>query len=61
MKILVTGCVGFIGFHVSNKLILKGHNVVGLDSINNYYGTKIKYDRLKILKLNKKKFIFKKR
>ena len=60
MKILVTGCVGFIGFHVSNKLILKGHNVVGLDSINNYYGTKIKYDRLKILKLNKKKFIFKK-
>ena len=59
MKILVTGCAGFIGFHVSNKLILNGHTVVGLDSVNNYYGTKIKYDRLRILKQNpKKKFTF---
>jgi len=60
MKILVTGCVGFIGFHLSRKLISKGHTVVGIDSINNYYGTKIKFDRLKILKKESKKFIFKK-
>tara|TARA_B100000902_G_scaffold398467_1_gene465338 strand:+ start:1373 stop:2380 length:1008 start_codon:yes stop_codon:yes gene_type:complete len=60
MKILVTGCVGFIGFHLSKKLILNGHTVIGIDSINNYYGTKIKLDRLKILKKNSKKFFFKK-
>ena len=60
MKILVTGCVGFIGFHLSKKLILNGHTVIGVDSINNYYGIKIKLDRLKILKKISKKFIFKK-
>lgn len=59
MKILVTGCVGFIGFHLSKKLTLIGHTVIGVDSVNNYYGTKIKIDRLKILK-DSKKFIFKK-
>ena len=58
MKILVTGCVGFIGFHLTRKLILNGHTVIGIDSINNYYGTKIKFDRLKILKKNKTKFFF---
>tara|TARA_Y100000768_G_scaffold388500_1_gene384733 strand:+ start:135 stop:1142 length:1008 start_codon:yes stop_codon:yes gene_type:complete len=60
MKILVTGCVGFIGFHLSRKLILNGHTIIGIDSINNYYGTKIKFDRLKILQKNKTKFFFKK-
>ena len=60
MRILVTGCVGFIGFHLSNKLILNGNTVIGIDSINDYYGTKIKFDRLNILRKNSKKFIFKK-
>jgi len=60
MKILVTGSAGFIGFHLCRKLILKGYTVVGLDSINNYYDTKIKLERLKILKKLSKKFIFKK-
>jgi UDP-glucuronate 4-epimerase len=60
MRILVTGCVGFIGFHLSNKLTLNGHTVIGIDSINDYYGTKIKFDRLNILRKNSKKFIFKK-
>ena len=60
MKILVTGCVGFIGFHVSRKLILDGHFVIGVDSINNYYDTKIKKDRLNILNKFSKKFVFKK-
>ncbi len=60
MKILITGCVGFIGFHLSKKLVLNGHTVIGIDSINNYYDTKIKFDRLKILKNVSNKFIFKK-
>ena len=50
MNILVTGSAGFIGFHLSNKLISLGHNVTGCDSINSYYDTKLKYDRIKILK-----------
>ena len=46
MKILVTGTAGFIGFHVANRLIKDGHNVVGTDSINAYYDARLKYDRL---------------
>ena len=60
MKILVTGCVGFIGFHLSRKLILNGHTVIGVDSVNNYYGVKIKLDRLKNIKKNQKNFFLKK-
>ena len=37
MKILVTGAAGFIGFHVVEKLIKTGHEIVGLDIINDYY------------------------
>jgi len=60
MKILITGCAGFIGFHVSLKLIkFKKYNVVGIDNINNYYDTKLKVNRLKLLKRNKN-FSFKK-
>mgnify|MGYP001250552453 CR=1 FL=1 len=50
MKIFVTGSSGFIGFHLSLKLLNKGHKVYGLDSMNNYYDIKLKKDRLKILK-----------
>ena len=46
MKILVTGAAGFIGYHVSKKLIELGHKVVGLDNINNYYDIDLKYGRL---------------
>lgn len=52
MKILVTGAAGFIGFYVSKKLVEKGHEVVGLDNMNDYYDTKLKYDRLKELGIN---------
>ena len=49
MKILVTGAAGFIGFHVCTSLLEKKHEVVGLDNINDYYDTKLKFDRLKEL------------
>jgi UDP-glucuronate 4-epimerase len=46
MKILVTGSAGFIGFHLANRLAMEGHEVVGLDNLNNYYDVKLKLDRL---------------
>ena len=56
MKIIVTGCAGFIGMHLSQKL-LKKHQVVGIDNLNNYYDTALKKNRIKILKKNKN-FLF---
>ena len=49
MKILVTGAAGFIGYHVSKRLLEKGHSVLGLDNINDYYSVALKYGRLKEL------------
>lgn len=46
MKILLTGTAGFIGFHTALELLKNGHEVVGLDSINDYYDPRLKYDRL---------------
>ncbi|WP_297090342.1 NAD-dependent epimerase [uncultured Draconibacterium sp.] len=46
MKILVTGAAGFIGFHLCNKLLEQGATVVGIDNINNYYSSNLKYARL---------------
>ncbi|ODR96791.1 capsular biosynthesis protein CpsI [Methyloceanibacter marginalis] len=46
MKILVTGAAGFIGFHVSRKLLDRGAEVVGLDNMNSYYDVKLKEARL---------------
>lgn len=49
MKYLVTGSAGFIGFHVSKSLLESGHEVLGIDNINNYYDIKLKQARLNIL------------
>ncbi len=54
MKVFVTGSSGFIGFHLSKKLLEKGHSVQGFDSMNKYYDVRIKKARLKILKKYKK-------
>lgn len=46
MKILVTGAAGFIGYHLCEKLISLGHEVTGLDNLNDYYDVKLKLARL---------------
>jgi UDP-glucuronate 4-epimerase len=58
--VLVTGCAGFIGYHLTNRLLKKKYTVVGIDNINNYYSTKLKKDRVKQIKINdkNKKFHF---
>ena len=50
MKILVTGAAGFIGFHLSSRLIKEGYSVIGLDNLNSYYDKKLKIARLEELK-----------
>lgn len=48
-KILVTGAAGFIGFHLSKKLLREGNLVVGIDNLNDYYSPELKEDRLREL------------
>ena len=60
MKVLITGCAGFIGFHLSEKLLKnKNFKIVGIDNLNSYYSVKLKKSRLNILKKNKKFKFFK--
>jgi UDP-glucuronate 4-epimerase len=58
--ILITGAAGFIGFHVAQRLLSDGREVVGVDSVNDYYNPKLKEARLELLKRNSK-FTFVKR
>jgi len=46
MRILVTGVAGFIGFHTALRLLDEGHEVVGIDNLNDYYDVSLKQDRL---------------
>ena len=61
-KILVTGCAGFIGYHLCKKLINKNFYIIGIDDLNNYYDINLKSKRLKelnkIAKLKDNQFIF---
>lgn len=57
MAILVTGSAGFIGFHLSKKLLEAGHEVIGLDNVNDYYSVDLKNSRLNIIN-NYKNFTF---
>ena len=61
MSVLVTGCGGFIGFHLSKKLLENDIDVIGFDNINNYYDRNLKLARLEILRniSQQKKIIFK--
>jgi UDP-glucuronate 4-epimerase len=49
MKILVTGVAGFIGMHSAKKLLDDGHEIIGIDNLNDYYDVTLKEDRLKTL------------
>lgn len=58
MKFLVTGAAGFIGFHVVQRLVAQGHDVIGIDNLNDYYDVNLKLARLDVLaKLPLFKFI----
>lgn len=50
MRVLVTGVAGFIGFNVARHLLRRGDQVLGIDSLNDYYSTKLKQDRLNELR-----------
>lgn len=49
MKFLVTGAAGFIGFHVSERLLAAGHQVIGIDNLNDYYDVSLKQARLNLI------------
>lgn len=57
MKILVTGCAGFIGMHASERLLARGDQVIGIDNMNDYYEVSLKEARLARL-LNYQRFQF---
>jgi len=52
MKVLVTGAAGFIGMAVAQRLLARGDEVVGVDSLNDYYDVSLKHDRLALLRVS---------
>jgi UDP-glucuronate 4-epimerase len=57
MKILITGAAGFIGFHLCKEFLLKGHEVVGVDNINDYYDPSLKHARISQIPVKNFSFI----
>lgn len=55
MKVLITGTAGFIGFHVANYLLERGDEVIGIDSVNDYYDVRVKHGRLSYAGIDPKK------
>jgi len=49
MKIMITGAAGFIGFHLSKKLLDQSYQIIGIDNLNDYYDPSLKQSRLEIL------------
>ncbi len=60
MKILITGCAGFIGYHLTKQLLKLNFDVTGLDNINDYYDVELKYDRLEELGVKRDNLLFNK-
>ena len=54
MRVLVTGAAGFIGYHVSERLLARGDEVVGLDNLNPYYDPSLKQARLERLRAHER-------
>src|SRR4051812_35681369 len=52
MNILVTGAAGFIGYHLSQRLLALNYHVIGVDNLNEYYDVVLKKERLKLLEGN---------
>lgn len=52
-KVLITGCAGFIGFHLAKALLTKNVDILGIDNFNDYYSPLLKKERAKILEENK--------
>ena len=48
-RILITGCAGFIGFHLTRKAVMLGYQVIGVDNLNDYYDVSLKKTRLQLL------------
>lgn len=59
-KLLITGSAGFIGFHLSKRLLDENYHITGLDNINDYYDVNLKYARLKELGIEKEKIEYNK-
>ena len=57
--ILITGCAGFIGFHLSKHFLDSGNKVIGIDNLNSYYSVNLKKSRLKLLQKSKNFKFFK--
>ena len=55
-KILITGAAGFIGFHLSKRLITENIDIYGIDNLNDYYDKKLKDSRLEELQNISKKY-----